>query len=892
MNMKKKWYRSVPVKAALVTTMIVTTVLICLSGSLLIGVQGEGYVTPDNVMQYQPGKYEDSRAFSSRMQEVTGDVLSEIRAKKMLETASGKYNPKRLVDILKFEETGMISDENVNGLAYTLEDLKDWGMEYNVNPEYMEYIVVCKKPDKTYQYFYMDEFATLLQNGTYQLLAPTPVLANWPQYEDKNVLVNDVINYLNDGISPMEYFGSRIALVDAQGEILFDDFWGFYQGIKEAKAPEGAKNILEVVNKTPELNGRLEDIFRALDYTLFVLEDMFAKYEQNNGMWDEGNTNFNYFLIEKDKNQIWTNNSNFRTVTEEQKYLKEIQSYERYVIVKPKLVDFKSNMDTSANDWKNLLDYADGIGNDYVFAAAVDTDYPIQDIFYTCQKEYGIYAPYLNSAIFVAAISLVLFIISLVWLTICAGRSTQDEELHLISYDHWKTLFGAAAVILPWIFMTIILGTVWNGFGYQSIGYASHGNAYYMFTLSAVDSIVITVYAILTMALFLVGYTSLVRRIKGKMLWKNSVTYWILNVLKDFWSHRKVCTKTVILLGGFLLIHWVGYLFGGLSPVVIPIAMIDVVAIYFTIRTAVENAQVRKGIEEIAAGNVNYQIPVEKLHGDSKEAAQIINHIGEGLNKAVAAAMKSERLKADLITNVSHDIKTPLTSIINYVDLLKRENFEDPKIQGYLEVLESKAHRLKTLTEDVVEASKVSSGNISLEMMDVNLVEMVNQTIGEMSEKMEAKNLTVVASLPEEPAIVHVDGRRMWRVLENIFNNAAKYAMPGTRVYADLKVVDREEKLGVVAVAEKAGAVIAGMTGTSATASGKKKVIFSLKNISENPLNINAEELTERFIRGDVSRSTEGSGLGLSIARDLTEMQGGKFQLYVDGDLFKVMIEF
>ena len=153
-------------------------------------------------------------------------------------------------------------------------------------------------------------------------------------------------------------------------------------------------------------------------------------------------------------------------------------------------------------------------------------------------------------------------------------------------------------------------------------------------------------------------------------------------------------------------------------------------------------------------------------------------------------------------------------------------------------------------------------------MMDVNLVEMLNQTIGEFSEKMDAKNLTIVATLPEEAAIIHVDGRRMWRVLENIFNNAAKYAMPGTRVYVDLKVTDVKNE------------------------NGKKKVFFSMKNMSENPLNINADELTERFIRGDISRSTEGSGLGLSIAKNLTEMQGGTFTLYVDGDLFKVMIEF
>ena len=269
----------------------------------------------------------------------------------------------------------------------------------------------------------------------------------------------------------------------------------------------------------------------------------------------------------------------------------------------------------------------------------------------------------------------------------------------------------------------------------------------------------------------------------------------------------------------------------------------------------------KKGIKEIASGNVDYQIPLDSLTGQNRQMAEMVNNIGNGLQRAVEFGMKNERLKTDLITNVSHDIKTPLTSIINYVGLLKRENFEDPKIQGYLDVLETKAQRLKTLTEDVVEASKVSSGNITLEMMDVNLVEMINQTEGEFTEKFAAKNLIVVQNLPDGPAMIHVDGRRMWRVLENIYNNAAKYAMPGTRVYADLWLEE-------------------------------EKVIFSLKNISEQPLNISADELTERFIRGDISRSTEGSGLGLSIAKSLTEMQGGVFRLYLDGDLFKATIEF
>ena len=218
-------------------------------------------------------------------------------------------------------------------------------------------------------------------------------------------------------------------------------------------------------------------------------------------------------------------------------------------------------------------------------------------------------------------------------------------------------------------------------------------------------------------------------------------------------------------------------------------------------------------------------------------------------------------MKTELITNVSHDIKTPLTSIINYIDLLKRENFTDPKICGYLEVLEEKAQRLKVLTEDVVEASKASSGAISLEMTDLNLIEMLHQVMGEFDEKFQERQLSLMVHLTDEAIMIRADGRRLWRVLENIFNNVVKYAMEGTRVYAE-------------------------------TASDGEKVTFSLKNISAQPLNISAEELTERFIRGDSSRNTEGSGLGLSIARSLTELQGGGFKLYLDGDLFKVLITF
>lgn len=288
---------------------------------------------------------------------------------------------------------------------------------------------------------------------------------------------------------------------------------------------------------------------------------------------------------------------------------------------------------------------------------------------------------------------------------------------------------------------------------------------------------------------------------------------------------------------------------------------VDVAAMIFAIRKADGQDLIMDGLKKISDGQLQYKIKTDTLTGKQKVMAEYINNIGSGLDAAVENSLKKERMQTELITNVSHDLKTPLTSIINYVDLMKRENPTDPKIQKYLRILDEKSQRLKVLTEDVVEASKASTGNIKLEMNDIDFVEMVQQVIGEFEEKFQEKNLTMMVHFTDEPSIIYADGQRMWRVLENVFGNVVKYAMEGTRVYAEIS-------------------------------NRNKKVTFSLKNISAQPLNISADELTERFIRGDVARNTEGSGLGLSIAKSLTELQGGEFKLYLDGDLFKVMITF
>ncbi len=267
-----------------------------------------------------------------------------------------------------------------------------------------------------------------------------------------------------------------------------------------------------------------------------------------------------------------------------------------------------------------------------------------------------------------------------------------------------------------------------------------------------------------------------------------------------------------------------------------------------------------KGVKAMSQGNLNHQVPTKYLFGTFREFAEQLNSLAGAAQRAAQQQMKSERMKTELITNVSHDIKTPLTSIINYVDLLKKPHNEAEGEQ-YLEVLDRQSQRLKKLIDDLMEMSKASSGNITVELGQVDAVEAVNQALGEFADKLDRVGLTPVFRHPEFPVTMHADGKLVWRVLSNILGNVVKYALPDTRLYIDLMVL-------------------------------QGNAVIAVKNISREQLNVNADELMERFVRGDSSRNTEGSGLGLNIAKSLVEIQGGQMHLMVDGDLFKVTLIF
>ena len=271
--------------------------------------------------------------------------------------------------------------------------------------------------------------------------------------------------------------------------------------------------------------------------------------------------------------------------------------------------------------------------------------------------------------------------------------------------------------------------------------------------------------------------------------------------------------------------------------------------------------RIREGTAQIVGGHPDSRIDTDKMLPDLRQHAEQLNALSGAIDSAVDERLKSERFKAELITNVSHDLKTPLTSIINYVDLLKKEDIANEKAREYIDVLDRKSQRLKKLTEDLVEASKASTGALTVNRERLDVVQLVRQAAGEYEEKLTAAGLSLVPGVPEEPLYIHADGRHVWRVLDNLLGNCAKYALEGTRVYLDVTVRDGN-------------------------------AVITVKNVSRQPLNVPAEQLMERFVRGDESRTTEGSGLGLSIARSLTELQGGQFSLHIDGDLFKATVIF
>ena len=623
---------------------------------------------------------------------------------------------------------------------------------------------------------------------------------------------------------------------------------------------------------TNELYGAINDITTLCtmresldDSDRYNIENMdaYSTVMELSDRYSKGHTNVKYCYQLVDDKGIKVRHSNVGdniTTMSTDEVTKYFTSLGKYICFNPD----KVQMATNIND---AISIEDILGNfDYNFAEGsriwigVDTDYPADDILKLSKETYaGLYNNYFE-AIVSFTVSTLLLLAILVILTINAGKVTliredDTQEVIVKSARIDRIPIEILAIVTILTLLLLSLGSEY------ALDYLINGKLIKYNSITAITLAGIAGFVICAIKIFL--YLIYVRKFKCKLMWNTSLCRLVLGKSRqaalDLYDNGSLVVRTWLPYLIFLALNLVLVLLG-LTGTLIAFIIDMFVGVWLYNESRVRS-KIVDGIDVIAGGDAKHKIDTAGMHGYNLNLAEAVNSIGDGIDKAVSTSMKDERMKADLITNVSHDIKTPLTSIINYVDLLKRANIEDETARGYIDILEQKSLRLKALTNDLVEISKISSGNITLELVNLNMVEMINQVTGEFDERFKEKSLIPILNLPKEDVVIHADGQALYRILENLYINIYKYALRGTRVYIDL-------------------------------ATNENKALLTIRNISAEPVKLDSAMLTERFIRGDISRGTEGSGLGLSIAKSLAEAQNGRLDLSLDGDLFKVVVSF
>ncbi|MBD5460634.1 MAG: HAMP domain-containing histidine kinase [Lachnospiraceae bacterium] len=805
--------------------------------------------------------FSDSYLFLNIFTNHVSNVIENVVIERQL-GKDGSLDPGKAVDISQYANRKDLNYDNSQPTAYYwLEDLLKW---------YRDGITYSGQ-----QFFGMDGLASYLP-----FYANTEVISVESydiEYEEDNV---GIVQYVvtDDGTI---LFGNNFLDMLKEHNIYYQINTEENRKVFTARIMLPDDRYMTVDGKTlKECAGSWEEycvLINNLERSVYDLGYNYDIYMRMQEGISRQNTNLRYHVqIEKNNNISEFTNDIGRHIELESYY----RQMEKYVIYDPYNLFFETNIPGFEEEMLRVamagFEYTFG-DNSRVYIG-VDPRNGADDIYaeamsaYTVMQHIWIYGGIILG-------SLLVWVALLVFLSVTTGRKrSQDGSILLkpawFDYVPTEMLLALAAAMIVFTGRKESLHWIWE------VGRAHIVN-------------IAVGLALLLSVLFTTCWYSLIRRLKMHILWRHSILGFLcgkiwqaasagwrrVEELADGKKSDLGRAAVTLIPFGILLIGNIGTSFWGLyytlsgngfefvmGLVILGVLLlVDLVFAYQMVKNTLNRKKIVKGILMIRDGDTDYQVDIRELHGENLELANAVNSIGTGIRKAVETSMKDERLKADLITNVSHDIKTPLTSIINYVDLLKREKIETQPVKGYIEVLDAKSQRLKQLTDDLVEASKISSGNIVLNIERIDLVELLKQSVGEFSEKFEQKNLTVLENYGKHPHMINADSRRMWRVVENLFSNICKYALEGTRIYIDI-MRNRFE--------------------------GNGQILLSIKNISAQPLNISPEELTERFIRGDESRTTEGSGLGLSIAKSLVEAQGGTLNIILDGDLFKVIILF
>ena len=764
----------------------------------------------------QEKAFEDKEIFQALLTGNMEQITRYVVICHQLET-NGNYDENKKVDITKYANRNKNVTEQLPAAEYYLDDLITWG---NYGFTYKTVVGTWEELN-----------ALFLKNQTEEVQAYTTSIKEYPgNLEDNAATLSS--EAVGDNKYAMEILVARYKTVDGKDLM------------------QCASNVEEYEVLKKNLENSAKSLFS--NYTEYVAMEQ---------QYSAENTNIRYcFQVPSDKGlQYYTNaDLNFRGKNADDITTLVKEQGGKFIYFNPDKVQINTNTDISAKQMRSMLkEHEYTFGDETRVWIWVDTEYPVPDNLQMVKNELDAFRPYFITLLGVSGAALVLGVLIVVFLTYKEGRKI-DEDLNIKYVLHKQDRIPLEI----WTVFVVVVEVFLIKYGWQLLTGYRNGTVSY-----AMMPVAIGIMVFVMNEIGIRFYFTLVRRIKAKKVWKTTLVY---RIIKEVYTlavqtvtNGSLVSRTWIPYLIFLIVNLILVLLG--VGGVIGAFLLDMLVGAYLYRESKQRDEIVDGIEIIKNGDSKYRIDTTHLHGENLRMADSVNSIGVGIRKAVESSMKDEKLKTDLITNVSHDIKTPLTSIITYVDLLKRENISDQRVQGYIDILDSKSQRLKQLIDDLVEASKISSGNISIQLETINFAELVRQSIGEFSEKFSASNLQVVTKMPEQPMLIDADSGQLWRVMENLFQNVSKYAMHGTRVYIEME----EEGEGF-----------------------DKKNVFSVKNISAKYLEVEAEDLTERFIRGDQSRQTEGSGVGLSIAKNLVEAQDGEFEIQVDGDLFKAIIKF
>lgn len=850
------------------------------------------------------GEFKDSRIFTDVFRNAINDITRLAVIKGQLET-DGQFDGTRVIDTTMFVNRVSHKSDCQVTTSYQLDELIRWG-KYGLE---LQTVTFQSKFDFIAYFGYENIFTSYgYGEELEQLGVPGGSISDIIAWDMKNEQSGDQGEGLSKGgetpSTDFEFMEQREAYETARKYV--EKFWGIdvlFERITSEMAAlgkevtmleRGGQEIISTEMLVPRYDTATDQSIAAIcsnwpEYCMLesnVIETVetlaynYTLYQNQNDLYAQGKTNLYFFISTTTLGgqEYYTNMEESLLALTDAERTEFFRNLGKYVVYYPDTMRLETNADITEDEmFDNVSDYEYAFPKNTKLWIGVDADFPVQyDQFYLAQNTYNSIIPHIWLILILSGVFVLIWAFLAGYISYTTGKEEKDGEtvFRLYLFDKLPTEFVLALMLAAglglWLLFQVIYGNIYDSIFYRT-------NRATVQQLGAAKQYVLVMIGglglLVSLAVCLFWY-SLVRRLQYGNLWKNSIVYYIgrgiAGGLNRMLEHPNAVIRTFMPYNIFLLANLLCVLAMYelreaphrliLLPLLLIVVMDGGVGIYVFRRSA-ERSEIIGGISRIREGDIGYVLDSARMHGDNRELAVSVNNMGDGIRKAVATSMKDERMQADLITNVSHDIRTPLTSIINYVNLLKRERITQEPASGYIEVLDAKAQRLKQLTDDLLEASKISSGNIILENSRLDLTELVRQSVGEFSEKLEARKLQVLTTEPDGPAYIYADSRRMWRVMENLFNNICKYAMEGTRVYVDL---------------EKA----------------EGKIVLSLKNISENSLNFSPDELTQRFVRGDVSRSSEGSGLGLSIAKNLTELQSGEFRITLDGDLFKVLIRF